>query len=141
MAFKAVAYRVEYTGAEVQRIMEWLINVKPDGSNPIRHYNNIPVTSGMEYTITDNGDGTYKLENITVNGNPIEEDRVYKVLLLGEDNLIEAEIYCNCPMPEDLKLKREEQNVGRYNSYDCMLDGVKAAGQLLAPSDYVTIIH
>ena len=58
MTFKTVAYRCEYTGAEIQRTMEWLVNVKEDGSNPIRHYNNIPVTSGMEYTVTDNGDGT-----------------------------------------------------------------------------------
>lgn len=141
MGFKTVAYRGEYTGAEVQRIMEWLVNVKPDGSNPIRHYNNIPVTSGMEYTVTDNGDGTYKLDSITINGNPLEEDRVYMVLLLGENNYIEAEIYCNCPMPADLKSKREEQSVGAYNGYDCLLDSVKATGQLLAPTDYVTIVH
>lgn len=141
MTFKTIAYRGEYTGAEIQRIMEWLINVKEDGSNPIRHYNNIPVTGGMEYTITDNGDGTYTLDSITVDGKPLEDDKVYKVLLLGEDNYIENEIYCNCPMPEDLKAKREEQNVGDYNSYDCLLDSVKASGQLLAPTDYVTIIH
>ena len=141
MTFKTIAYRAEYTGAEVQRIMEWLVNVKEDGSNPIRHYNNIPVTSGMEYTITDNGDGTYTLNSITINGKPLDDNTVYKVLLLGEDNYIENEIYCNCPMPEDLKAKREEQNVGDYNSYDCMLDSVKAAGQLLAPTDYVTIVR
>lgn len=139
MSFKTIAYRAEYTGVEVRRIMEWLVNVKEDGSNPIRHYNNIPVTSGMEYTITDNGDGTYTLGDITMNGKPLEDDTVYKVLLLGEDNYVENIIYCNCPMPQDLKDKREEQNVGEYNSYDCMLDGVKACGQLLAPTDYVTI--
>ncbi|MDD5863391.1 MAG: extracellular solute-binding protein [Firmicutes bacterium] len=139
MTFKTIAYQGEYTGAEVQRIMEWLVNVKEDGSNPIRHYNNIPVTSGMEYTITDNGDGTYTLDSITMDGKPLDEDTVYTVLLLGEDSYMENEIYCNCPMPEDLKAKREEQNVGEYNSYDCMLDSVRACGQLIAPTDYVTI--
>lgn len=141
MTFKTIAYRGEYTGAEVKRIMNWLVNVKEDGSNPIRHYNNIPVTSGMEYTLTDKGDGTYVLGDITINGQPLDDNAVYKVLLLGEDNYIENIIYCNCPMPEDLKAKREEQNVGDYNSYDCMLDGVKACGQLLAPTDYVTVLH
>ena len=141
MTFKVIAYRGEYTGAEIRRIMEWLVHVKEDGSNPIRHYNNIPVTSGMEYTITDNGDGTYTLNSITINGKPLDDNTVYKVLLLGEDAYIENEIYCNCPMPEDLKNKRVQQNVGEYNSYDCMLDGVKAAGQLLKPTEYVTIIR
>ncbi|MGN1409943.1 MAG: 5'-nucleotidase C-terminal domain-containing protein [Eubacteriales bacterium] len=141
MTFKTVAYRCEYTGGEIQRVMEWLVNVKEDGSNPIRHYNNIPVTSGMEYTITDNGDGTYTLDGITVGGEPLDENRVYTVLLLGEDVYLEDELYCNCPMPEDLKAKRVEQYVGDYNSYDCMLDGVRLCGQLLAPTDYVTIRH
>lgn len=140
MTFKVTAYRGEYTGAEIKRIMEWLVNVKEDGSNPIRHYNNIPVTSGMEYTIRDQGSGVYSLVDIQINGVALEDDKVYKVLLLGEDNFIESEIYCNCPMPEDLKSKRVEQNVGEYNSYDSMLDGVKAAEQLLPPTDYVTII-
>lgn len=139
MTFKTVAYRCEYTGTEIKRIMDWLVNVKEDGSNPILHYNNIPVTSGMEYTVTDNGDGTYTLGDITVNGKQLEDDRVYTVLLLGEDGYIESELYCNCPMPEDLKTKRVEQNVGDYNSYDCMLDGVKSCGQLLEPTDYVTV--
>lgn len=139
MTFKTVAYRCEYTGAEVKRIMEWLVNVKEDGSNPIRHYNNIPVTSGMEYTVTDNDDGTYTLDSIILNGKELEDERVYSVLLLGEDVYLEKELYCNCPMPEDLKAKRVEQNVGDYNSYDCMLDGVKACGQLIEPTDYVTI--
>lgn len=71
-------------------------------------------------------------------GKPLDENTVYTVLL-GEDVYVDNEIYCNFPMPEDLKTKREEQYVGEYNSYDCMLDGVKACGQLLAPTDYVTI--
>ena len=141
MSFKTIAYRGEYTGEELRRIMEWLVNVKEDGSNPIRHYNNIPVTSGMEYTMKDNGDGTYTLEDLRMDGKPLDDTKAYHVLLLGEDVYVENEIYCNCPMPEDLKAKREEQNVGEYNSYDCMLNGVKACGQLIEPTDYVTILH
>ena len=141
MSFKTTAFRGEYTGEEVRRIMEWLVNVKEDGSNPIRHYNNMPVTSGMEYTVRDNGDGTYTLGNITCQGKPLDEKATYKVLLLGEDAYIESVIYCNCPMPEDLKAKRQEQHVGEYNSYDSMFDGVAASGQLLAPTDYVTILR
>ena len=41
--------------------MSWLINTNIDGANPIRHKNSMPVTSGMEYEIKDNGDGTYTL--------------------------------------------------------------------------------
>ena len=47
-------------------------------------------------------------------GKPLDENTVYTVLL-GEDVYVDNEIYCNCPMPEDLKTKREEQYVGEYN--------------------------
>lgn len=141
MANKNTVYRCEYTGAEVRRILDWLVRVKEDGGNPIRHYNNIPVTSGMEYTITENGDGTYTLGSITINGKPLEDNAVYSVLLLGDDDYIEGVSYNKCPMPEDLKAKRQAQNASSFRSYDCMLDSVKACGQLLEPTDYVTILQ
>ena len=120
--------------------MEWLVNIKEDGSNPIRHYNVSPVTSGMEYTMTDNGDGTYTLGELTIHGQPLENDRVYHVLLMGEDNYIENEVYCNCPMPEDLRQRRERQNTGDYNSYQIMLDSLAETGQFLPPTEYLTIL-
>ena len=139
MAFKAIAREAEYTGAEVRQVMEWLVNVKEDGSNPIRHKNVIPVTSGMEYTMKDNGDGTYTLEDLTINGQPLDDNAVYNVLLLGDDDYIFNSIYCNCPMPEELQARRLEINVDTYNSYDCFLDAVKECGQLETPTEYVTI--
>lgn len=139
MGFKAIARQADYTGAEVRRVMEWLVNAKEDGSNPIRHKNTIPATSGMEYTMKDNGDGTYTLENLTIDGKPLDENTVYSVLLLGEDDYISAAVYGNCPMPEDLMNKRQDMNVNGYNSYDCFLDAVKSCGQLEPPTDYVTI--
>ena len=39
MTFRNAIYRGEYTGAEIRRIMDWLENVKEDGSNPIHHRN------------------------------------------------------------------------------------------------------
>ncbi len=141
MTFKTIAYKCEYTGEEIMRIMDWLINVKEDGSNPVRHYNNLPVTSGMEYTVRDNGNGEFSLVSVTADGNPLEKDKVYSVLLVGEDAYIESALYGNCPMPDDLKAKRHQQKVGEYNSYECMLDAVSACQQLLPPSPYITIVE
>ncbi|MDD6186573.1 MAG: extracellular solute-binding protein [Oscillospiraceae bacterium] len=139
MKSKNIAYRCDYTGEEIQRLMEWLINVKEDGSNPVRHFHWLPVTAGMEYTVKDNKDGTYTLENITVNGKALEKDRLYNVLLVGEDLMITDPAYCNCPMPEDLKGKREMESVQSSNSYNCMLESVNACRQLIEPTDYITI--
>lgn len=138
LAFRVAAGQAQYTGAEIRRIMEWLVNVKDDGSNPIRNKNVIPAVSGMEYTLTDNGDGTYTLGSLTIDGNPLDDDAVYSVLLLGDDNYIEAQIYCNCPMPEDLKAKRV---MADYNAIVYLIEALKESGQLEAPSDYVTILH
>ena len=141
MAFKAIARKAEYTGAEVRRVMEWLVNVSPDGNNPIRHHNtNIPVTSGMEYTMTDNGDGTFTLGELTIDGQPLDDNAVYQVLLIGEDGVIEEPIYCNCPMPEDLKAKRVDVVFDSdSNSYTMLIDWARSAGKLEAPTDYVTV--
>lgn len=126
------------TGTEILELMDWLINVKEDGSNPVRHPNLIPVTCGMEYTVTDNGDGTYTLGDVTVNGEPIDANSEYSVLMLGDNNYIEAPTYCNCPMPEELNNKMalmEDKTSSVLN--DALTDGK----QMEAPTDYITVRH
>ena len=140
MTSKNDAYRAEYTGAEIRRIMDWLVNGKEDGSNPIRHRNQMPVTSGMEYTVTETERGVFTLGDLTVNGQPLEDDAVYTVLLVGADTYLEHPSFCNCPMPEDLKAKRQDQYVGNYTNYDCIKDALAITKQLLPPTEYVTIL-
>ena len=140
MTSKNDAYRAEYTGAEIRRIMDWLVNGKENGSNPIRHRNQMPVTSGMEYTVTETERGVFTLGDLTVNGQPLEDDAVYTVLLVGADTYLEHPSFCNCPMPEDLKAKREAQYVGNYTNYDCIKDALAITKQLLPPTEYVTIL-
>lgn len=42
-------------GAELLKLMEWLVNVEGDGFNPIRNDDLISVTSGMKYIVTAGG--------------------------------------------------------------------------------------
>ena len=132
-------YQGEYTGEEVWRFMDWLVNVKEDGSNPIQHRNLMPVTSGMEYTVTEYERGKFRLEEVTVNGQPLDKNCTYTLLLVGADNFLEHETFCNCPMPEDLKAKRQAYLVSDFSSQECMREALEKTGQFLAPSEYVTI--
>lgn len=132
-------YQGEYTGEEVWRFMDWLVNVKEDGSNPIQHRNLMPVTSGMEYTVTEYERGKFRLEEVTVNGQPLDKNCTYTLLLVGADNFLEHETFCNCPMPEDLKAKREAYLVSDFSSQECMQEALEKTRQFLAPSEYVTI--
>ena len=132
-------YQGEYTGEEVWRFMDWLVNVKEDGSNPIQHRNLMPVTSGMEYTVTEYERGKFRLEEVTVNGQPLDKNCTYTLLLVGADTFLEHETFCNCPMPEDLKAKREAYLVSDFSSQECMREALEKTGQFLAPSEYVTI--
>lgn len=128
----------QLTGAEIVQLMDWLVNVKEDGSNPIRHRNLIPAVSGMEYTVTDNGDGTYTLGEVTMYGKPLDEDAVYSVMMLGDNNYIEAPIFCNCPMPQELKEKMEVADA----KASAVLEAALADGnQMEAPTEYITVIH
>ena len=141
MTYKNDAYHCEYTGEEIRRIMDWLVNVKEDGSNPVRHRNLLPITSGMEYTVVETERGKFVLGEITVDGKPLEDDTVYKVLLVGADTFLEHYSFCNCPMPEDLKAKREDRYVDKYTNYDCIRDALAKTNQLLEPTEYVTIVR
>ena len=132
-------YQGKYTGEEVWRFMDWLVNVKADGSNPIQHRNLMPVTSGIEYTVTEYERGKFRLEEVTVNGQPLDKNCTYTLLLVGADNFLEHETFCNCPMPEDLKAEREAYLVSDFSSQECMQEALEKTGQFLAPSEYVTI--
>ena len=134
-------YQGEYTGEEVWRFMDWLVNVKADGSNHIQHRNLMPVTSGIEYTVTEYERGKFRLEEVTVNGQPLDKNCTYTLLLVGADNFLEHETFCNCPMPEDLKAKRQAYLVSDFSSQECMQEALEKTGQFLAPSEYVTILQ
>ena len=140
MTYKNDTYRGRYTGAEIRRIMDWLVNVKEDGSNPVRHRNQLPITSGMEYTVTETDRGKFVLGEITVDGKPLDDEAVYTVLLVGADTYLEHPDFCNCPMPADLKAKREDQYVDHYSNYDCIREALAKTRQLLEPTQYVTIL-
>ena len=141
MTFRNAIYRGEYTGEEVRRIMEWLVNVKEDGSNPIHHRNQMPVTSGLAFTVTETERGRFHLEDITVDGKPLDESTTYSVMLIGADTYLEHPTFCNCPMPEDIKAKREDYCVNDYSSQEFIAKALGVSKQFLAPSEYVTIIQ
>ena len=127
----------ELTGAELKQLMEWLVNVKEDGANPIRHRNLIPAVSGIEYQLTDNGDGTYSLGEITVNGQPLDESKTYSVMTAGDNDFIESNIYCGCPMPWELN---EKMKVMEDNIYTLFYTAFEGGKQFESPTDYVTFI-
>ena len=140
MTARNAIYRGEYTGEEVRRFMEWMVNVKEDGSNPIRHRNLMPVTSGLEYTVTETERGKFRLESVTVGGQPLDDNGTYTMLLVGADTFMEHESFCNCPMPEDLKSKRQAYLASDFSSQECMQEALEKTKQFLEPTEYVTIL-
>lgn len=129
----------EYTGAELLQMMEWLVNVKDNGANPIRHRSFMPVTSGMEYKVTEYERGKFRLEEVTVNGKPLDEAATYTVFVAGTDVWMEDESFCNCPMPENLKAKRMDYAIEGADSRSCLKDSLANSKQFPAPTDYLTI--
>ena len=134
-------YQGEYTGEEVWRFMDWLVNVKEDGSNPIQHRNFMPVTSGLEYTVTEYERGKFRLEEVTVNGEPLDKTATYTLLLVGADNFLEHPTFCNCPMPEDIKAKRADYIVDDFTSQEYIQEALLKTQQFLPPTEYVTILQ
>ena len=131
----------EYTGAELLQMMDWLVNVKENGANPIRHRSFMPVTSGMEYKVTEYERGKFRLDEVTVNGEPLNEAATYTVLVAGTDVWMEDENFCNCPMPENLKTKRMDYAIEGADSRSCLKESLANSKQFPAPTDYLTIVQ
>ena len=127
-----------YTGEEINEIMSWLINTNIDGANPIRHKNSMPVTSGMEYEIKDNGDGTYTLLSLKLDGVPLQSDKEYSLAFFGLDLYLTSEEYCNSPMPQWL-LEKREKGVLEETNKGYLLRGIEANGRILPPTSYIKI--
>ena len=139
VTYKNPVYTDLYTGQEIWDVMAWLINTDVYGNNPLRHKNFMPVTSGMEYEMRDNGDGTYTLISLTINGDDIQRDKTYSLSLTGYDTYITSWEYCNCPMPQWLEEKRGEDTSIKTNK-EYLVEGVMEEGRILPPSRYVTIV-
>ncbi|MGM9970707.1 MAG: hypothetical protein ACI35S_09980 [Anaeroplasma sp.] len=127
----------QLTKNEIITILEWLINVKEDGSNPIRHRNLIPVVSGMEYVIKENKNGEYSLIDVTVNGRALEDDKLYSVVMFGDNSYIIASNYGNCPLPDVVAEKMIFDK--KITAVDVMSKALEGGKQFEAPSKYVTI--
>ena len=65
----------------------------------------------------------------------------YTVFVAGTDVWIENEVYCNCPMPENLKAKRTEYAIEGAESRSCLKDSLAVSKQFPAPSEYLTIVQ
>ena len=124
------------TGGQVYEVMEWLVNVKENGANPVRHRNLLPVVGGMEYAVRAGDQGSYALLDVTICGEPLDREAVYDVLLMGDDGLIEGEVYCGCPMPEEI---RERLQATDGSALEYLIDALSEGGQLEEPTDYLEI--
>ncbi|MGN1261894.1 MAG: hypothetical protein ACI4UT_02370, partial [Candidatus Enteromonas sp.] len=139
LPYRVVFREANLTGAEITRLMEWLVNALPDGRNPIRHRTLIPVTSGMELTILETSENRFALKGLYVDGAPIESDKIYSVFLCGDTSFIETEPFCNIPMPTDLG---EKLSVLAKNQAACIgfLQSCFGKGDSFAsPTEYLTI--
>ncbi len=84
--------------------------------------------------------GKYELTDISINGEPLDKNRTYSLMMVGVDTYLEHPTFCNCPMPEDIKAKREADYVTDYSSQEAVAEVLRNTQQFAQPSDYVTIV-
>lgn len=131
---KSRMYQAKLTGEELYSLMEWLVNEKEDGSNPVHHKNLLPVTSGMEYQIKKTKEGTFCMSGLYINGTPMEMEHVYTVTIAGDLDFIENPLYCNCPLQENLKSQFQLQE---QSTTDTLLHILLEEHQFAEPTAYL----
>ena len=122
---------LELTGSEVNQLMRELIDIRPNGKNPIRHRNFIPVASGFSYRIKDNGYDSY-----TYLGSDLDNEKVYKVLLCGNWVILNDVYFCGTPLSENLQSKKKNINVMLWKM---MTELAKNNIKFANPTNYLTI--
>lgn len=122
---------LELTGSEVDKLMKELIDIRPNGRNPIRHGNLIPVVSGFSYKIKDNQNDSY-----TYLGSDLDKDKVYKVFLCGNWGLLNDLSFCGTPLSDSLSAKKKNTNTMVWKM---MVELAKNNVKLEAPTNYLII--
>ena len=88
--------------------------------------------------VQDNGDGTYTLLSLKLDGVPLQSDKEYSLAIFGLDLYLTSEEYCNSPMPHFLVEKREKGVLEETNK-GYLLKGIEANGRILPPTSYIKI--
>ncbi|MDO4517021.1 MAG: extracellular solute-binding protein [Bacillota bacterium] len=121
----------DLTGEQVYRMVEATLALK-DNRGAVCTDSTLYVSSGFEMDISRTEDGGYTLNALTVNGEELDREAVYSVLIFGDRDwympVIMEEIGCEDFNDDVLKVK--EYVYKRL---------VEEGGQLEAPTDYITL--
>lgn len=90
----------ELTGKDVKALVEAYLKDTGTHFRVTKKYE-LPIASGMKLIVTDTGEG-YELKDIEVDGVPIGDDTVYKILVSGEFDPLFTRVFPNLKTPERL---------------------------------------
>lgn len=134
------SYSLELTGQQVKDLIDKMMNYQPGGTDTFgsmlpRYKNLLPVTSGCEIVVSKNkGLDTYKLEELTIGGEPIDVKKTYTMVF-------SAPGYYAPYIAKQAGVELNEANRRKLPAGIPTLKKylVEQGRQLMEPTDYITI--
>lgn len=131
-------YVLDLTGAQLKEVVGHMVEFKTsdtvqlvDSLNPVSD-DMLPVSSGFEMQIK-RGDGTYTLEGITIDGEPIDESKTFSVMVNIANTTAAEVIMPGIDIPEDANKIAAEFPTALAEYFS------DTSKQLLEPTEYIKL--
>ncbi|MGM9520601.1 MAG: extracellular solute-binding protein [Phascolarctobacterium sp.] len=133
------SFTSQISGEQLQKILRLYVEGVPNvdvysSVSPV-NYHNLPITSGLEYTVQQGSKvGAFKLQQVFVKGKPLDEQKQYRVTVLDKQTFFKA-------LAEAADAKQGVAGFvrGRHIVRKDWLEYFKAGRSLLEPTSYVQI--
>ena len=123
---------IDMTGEKLFQFVQESLNIK-DTRGSVCNDSTLYASAGFEMDITKNDDGSYTLNALTVNGEPMDMDKTYSVLLVLDHDLFLAK------MAEAVGLGEYEIDSAHKGRDLITKRLIEEGGQLEAPTDYIKL--
>ncbi|MGM9530017.1 MAG: 5'-nucleotidase C-terminal domain-containing protein, partial [Phascolarctobacterium sp.] len=128
------------SGEQLEQMLRLYVEGVPNANvyNTVKtvNYHGLPITSGLSYTVKqENKAGSFKLQQVLVNGKPLEKQKQYRVTILDKRTF-----FGPIARTVDVKQGLTGFTRGKHIVRREWLDYFKAGKALLAPTSYVRIV-
>ena len=126
-------FEIELKGSQVEALARMLVEGGEGAKVTPFSLETLPVASGIELEVAAEADGGYSFAGVTLNGEPLDAERTYKVAYVDNSGI--AKTVCAAALGED----GVELPGFSAQARVAWVDHIMAGNEPAAPSNYITV--